>query len=25
LPMWLGLSEGQQQRICDVLEAILKR
>jgi len=25
LPMWLGLSEAQQQRICDVLEAILKR
>ena len=24
LPMWLGLSEAQQQRICDVLEAILK-
>ena len=23
LPMWLGLSEVQQQRICDVLEAIL--
>jgi dTDP-4-amino-4,6-dideoxygalactose transaminase len=24
LPMWLGLSEAQQQRICDVLGAILK-
>jgi dTDP-4-amino-4,6-dideoxygalactose transaminase len=24
LPMWLGLSESQQQRICDVLETILK-
>ena len=23
LPMWLGLSEVQQQRVCDVLEAIL--
>jgi dTDP-4-amino-4,6-dideoxygalactose transaminase len=25
LPMWLGLSEGQQQRVCDVLSAILRR
>ena len=25
LPMWIGLSEAQQQRVCDVLEAILKR
>jgi len=25
LPMWLGLTEIQQQRICDVLGAILKR
>lgn len=25
LPMWLGLSEGQQQRVCDVLGATLKR
>jgi dTDP-4-amino-4,6-dideoxygalactose transaminase len=25
LPMWLGLSEGQQQRICEVLGATLKR
>jgi dTDP-4-amino-4,6-dideoxygalactose transaminase len=24
LPMWLGLSEAQQQRVCDVLSAILK-
>jgi dTDP-4-amino-4,6-dideoxygalactose transaminase len=24
LPMWLGLSEGQQQRVCEVLGAILK-
>jgi dTDP-4-amino-4,6-dideoxygalactose transaminase len=24
LPMWFGLSETQQQRICDVLDAILK-
>ena len=24
LPMWLGLSETKQQRICEVLEAILK-
>jgi dTDP-4-amino-4,6-dideoxygalactose transaminase len=23
LPMWLGLSEAQQQRVCDVLRAIL--
>ena len=23
LPMWLGLSESQQQRVCDVLRAIL--
>jgi dTDP-4-amino-4,6-dideoxygalactose transaminase len=25
LPMWLGLSENQQQRICDVLGAILNK
>jgi dTDP-4-amino-4,6-dideoxygalactose transaminase len=25
LPMWIGLSETQQQRVCDVLSAILKR
>ena len=25
LPMWLGLSEAQQQRVCDVLRAILRR
>jgi dTDP-4-amino-4,6-dideoxygalactose transaminase len=25
LPMWLGLSESQQQRICEVLGAILNR
>ena len=25
LPMWLGLSEAQQQRVCEVLGAILKR
>jgi dTDP-4-amino-4,6-dideoxygalactose transaminase len=24
LPMWLGLSEGQQQRVCEVLGATLK-
>jgi dTDP-4-amino-4,6-dideoxygalactose transaminase len=24
LPMWMGLSEGQQQRVCEVLEAALK-
>lgn len=24
LPMWLGLSEAQQQRVCDVLTAILR-
>ena len=23
LPMWLGLSESQQQRVCEVLRAIL--
>jgi dTDP-4-amino-4,6-dideoxygalactose transaminase len=23
LPIWLGLSESQQQRVCDVLRAIL--
>ncbi|WMT79150.1 DegT/DnrJ/EryC1/StrS family aminotransferase [Bradyrhizobium sp. Ash2021] len=23
LPMWLGLAEAQQQRVCDVLGAIL--
>ena len=25
LPMWLGLSEAQQQRVCDVLETILRK
>jgi dTDP-4-amino-4,6-dideoxygalactose transaminase len=25
LPMWLGLSETQQQRLCEVLTAILTR
>ena len=25
LPMWLGLGEAQQQRVCEVLGAILKR
>jgi dTDP-4-amino-4,6-dideoxygalactose transaminase len=25
LPMWMGLSETQQQRVCDVLSAILKK
>jgi dTDP-4-amino-4,6-dideoxygalactose transaminase len=25
LPMWLGLSEPQQQRVCEVLTAILKK
>ena len=25
LPMWLGLSEVQQQRVCDTLGAILKQ
>jgi dTDP-4-amino-4,6-dideoxygalactose transaminase len=25
LPMWLGLSEAQQQRVCDVLSAILRK
>ena len=25
LPMWLGLSEGHQQRVCEVLGEILKR
>jgi dTDP-4-amino-4,6-dideoxygalactose transaminase len=25
LPMWMGLSEIQQQRVCDVLSAILKK
>ena len=24
LPMWMGLSEAQQQRVCEVLSAILK-
>jgi dTDP-4-amino-4,6-dideoxygalactose transaminase len=25
LPMWLGLSEPQQQRVCEVLTAILRK
>jgi dTDP-4-amino-4,6-dideoxygalactose transaminase len=25
LPMWMGLSEPQQQRVCDVLRALLRR
>ena len=25
LPMWLGLSELQPQRVCDVLTAILRK
>ncbi len=25
LPMWIGLSENEQQRVCDVLGAILRR
>jgi dTDP-4-amino-4,6-dideoxygalactose transaminase len=25
LPMWFGLNEGQQQRVCDVLTAILRK
>ncbi len=25
LPMWMGLSEAQQQRVCEVLSAILKK
>jgi dTDP-4-amino-4,6-dideoxygalactose transaminase len=25
LPMWMGLSETQQQRVCDVLSAVLKK
>jgi dTDP-4-amino-4,6-dideoxygalactose transaminase len=25
LPMWLGLNEGQQQRVCDTLTAILRK
>jgi dTDP-4-amino-4,6-dideoxygalactose transaminase len=25
LPMWAGLSEAQQQRVCDVLRALLRR
>jgi dTDP-4-amino-4,6-dideoxygalactose transaminase len=24
LPMWFGLSEGQQQRVCEVLSGILR-
>jgi dTDP-4-amino-4,6-dideoxygalactose transaminase len=25
LPMWIGLSENQQQRVCDALGAVLRR
>ena len=25
LPIWIGLSENQQQRVCDVLGAILRK
>ena len=25
LPIWIGLSETQQQRVCDLLGAILRR
>ncbi len=25
LPMWLGLSEAQQQRVCETLAALLKK
>jgi dTDP-4-amino-4,6-dideoxygalactose transaminase len=25
LPIWIGLSETQQQRVCDLLSAILRR
>jgi dTDP-4-amino-4,6-dideoxygalactose transaminase len=25
LPIWIGLSESQQQRVCDVLGTILKK
>jgi dTDP-4-amino-4,6-dideoxygalactose transaminase len=25
LPIWIGLGETQQQRVCDLLSAILRR